>query len=128
MTKVLVDTNIIIDYLRAGLKPFADLVKLQKEKKIELCLSSMSILELFAGKSSKENSEKLLELSDFMIVIPLTTELAKLSGELKRDNKLSIAVSDLVIATSALSVNAKLATRNRRHFRGIPKLQFFPFR
>lgn len=124
MTRILVDTNIIIDYLRAGINTFADLLELQKQGKIELFLSSMSVLELFSGISSKKSSDMMLQLIDLLSVVPLNSELAQLAGEIKRDNNLSIAVADLVIAASALSIHAKLATRNRRHFKGIPKLRF----
>lgn len=124
MTRVLVDTNIIIDYLRAGIDTFTDLVELQKKGKIELFLSSMSILELYCGKSSKIHSDKIFQLVDLLTVIPLNSAVAKLAGEIQRDNNLTIAVSDLVIAASALSIHAKLATRNKRLFHGIPKLQF----
>jgi len=128
MTRVVIDTNVVIDYLRVGINSFAKLVELQKENKAELYLSSVSIVELFAGKSSLKDSKKLLQLTEFLSIIPLTTELAKFAGELKRDNHLSITVADLIIAASALTLDAKLATRNKRHFKGIPKLQFLSLR
>lgn len=124
MTRVLIDTNIIIDYLRAGVETLTELMALQLENKIELYLSSMSILELFSGTSSKIGSDSILSLIDALTIVPLSAELAKFAGEIRREHNLSIAVSDLVIAASALSVGARLATRNKRHFRGIPKLRF----
>ena len=126
MKKVVVDTDIIIDCLRIENGVLQKLFELQKEKKIELYLSSISILELFAGKSSQKTSSKLLRLIDLFRVIPLGQEMTQLGGELKRDHNLSIAIADLVIAATALSIRAQLATRNKRHYQAIPKLQFYP--
>ncbi|MBI3559782.1 type II toxin-antitoxin system VapC family toxin [Candidatus Gottesmanbacteria bacterium] len=126
MTKVVVDTNIIIDYLRIGNEVFQRLVAQQAEQTIELYLSSMSVLELFAGKSSRRDSTKLLQCIAPCTVLPMNQDVARFAGELKRDNNLSIAIADLVIAASALSINAQLATRNKRHYQGIPKLRFYP--
>ncbi len=125
MKKIVVDTDILIDHLRIGKDVLQKLMELQGENKIELYLSSMSILELFAGKSSQQSSAKLLQFIALFHVIPLNEEIAKLAGELKRDNKPSIAIADLVIATSALYLDAQLATRNKRHYQGIPKLRFY---
>ncbi len=126
MKKIVIDTNVLIDYLRTGKGLFLKLVELQKENKVELYLSSMSILELFVGKSSQKSSLKILQLIDIFIVIPLDRNLAKLAGEVKRDNNLSIAIADLVIAASAIYINGQIATRNTRHYQGIPKLRFYP--
>ena len=125
MTKIVVDTDILIDYLRTGKGLLPTLLKLQMQGKVEIYLSSMSVFELFAGKSSRETSLKLLELIAFFKIIPVTLEIAKLAGELKRDNNLSIAVADLIIGVCALYIRAKIATRNLQHFQGIPKLKFY---
>jgi len=100
MTKVFVDSDIIIDF------------------------SSVTVLELFAGKSSKKVAGKLRELIDGFVVIPINTELAFFAGELKRDNAMDITLADLLIGATCLFIGAKLATRNKRHFHGIPKLRF----
>ena len=126
MTKVVIDTNIIIDYLRTGNEVFQRLVSQQAEQTIELYLSSMSVLELFVGKSSKRDSTKLIQCIAPCTVLSMNQDVARFAGELKRDNNLSIAIADLVIAESALSINAQLATRNKRHYQGIPKLRLYP--
>lgn len=125
MTKIVVDTDILIDYIRIGKGSLPNLFDLQNRGKIELFLSSMSGLELFVGKSSRGDKAKLLELIALFKIIPVNLEIATLAGELKRDNNLSISIADLIIGASTLLIHAKLATRNKQHFQGIPKLQLY---
>ncbi|OGK25606.1 hypothetical protein A2954_01245 [Candidatus Roizmanbacteria bacterium RIFCSPLOWO2_01_FULL_37_12] len=126
MVRVLIDTDIIIDYLRTreGLLP--ELLELQVQKKLDIYISTVTIMELFSGKSSKEKEINLMELISVLKIVELKLELSKFTGELKRDYNLStMSFADLFIAACALFVNAKLATRNRKHFQGIPKLKFY---
>lgn len=125
MKSVIIDTDILIDYLRVGLGIFPTLIELQKQHKFELCLSSITVMELFAGKSSKEKQAYLEEFINQFNVIPFDKAIAKFCGEIRRDRKMSIQTSDLLIGTTALWLKAQLATRNQKHFTGIPGLKFF---
>lgn len=125
MIKILVDTDILIDYLRTGKGILLDLLELQAQDKVGLHISAITILEIFAGRSSKKLTSILQQLISGFKVIYVTAELAQFAGELKRDNNLSIALADLIIGATALSVKAKLATRNREHFQTIPRLKFY---
>lgn len=125
MIKILVDTDILIDYLRTGKGTLPDLLKLQAHKQVGLHMSAITILEIFAGRSSKKLTSMLHQLISGFKVMHLTSELARFTGELKRDNNLPTAFSDLIIGATALSIKAKLATRNRHHFQAIPKLKFY---
>lgn len=127
MTKVVVDSDIIIDFLRTGGGALPALFIGQRDGTIELFLSAVTILELFAGKSSKATEVNLGELLSGFTVVPLNGDLAKFAGVLKRDHRVSTAFADLVVAATAISIGAKLATRNKRHYQGIPKLHFYPF-
>ena len=126
MTKVLVDSDILIDFLRTGKGALPKLLKAQKDGKIELFISCVSVLELFAGKSSKAIKSELAELIDAFTVVPLARELGIFAGELKRDHNLTMVLADLVVGATAVFIGAKLATRNRRHYLRLPKLRFYP--
>ncbi|MBI3955659.1 PIN domain-containing protein [Candidatus Gottesmanbacteria bacterium] len=115
----------MIDFFRTGTGALPNLLDAQRDKKLELLLSTVTILELFAGKSSKTTIEFLKELIDGFTVLPLGRELAVLAGEIKRDVRISGSLGDLIVGASAVSVGAKLATRNTRHYQGIPKLRFY---
>ncbi|MBI2405414.1 PIN domain-containing protein [Candidatus Gottesmanbacteria bacterium] len=125
MTKVLVDSDIIIDFLRTGGGMLPKLFIGQRDGKVELFLSTITVLELFAGKSSKTTTEKIHELIAGFSIIPLGIDLAVFVGELKRDHRMDTAFADLIVGATSLSISARLATRNRRHYRGIPKLRFY---
>lgn len=126
MTKVLLDTNIIIDYLRGALGPLPQLVDLQEEGKGELYLSSLTIMEIYAGLSSTKMEKELQLLFDTCTVVPFDALVARFAGELKRDKKFrTVPVADYLIGSTALWLKAQLATRNKKHFQGIPGLKFF---
>ncbi|MEK7129696.1 MAG: PIN domain-containing protein [Patescibacteria group bacterium] len=126
MTKVVVDSDIIIDFLRTGSGLLPALFESQRDGKLELFLSAITILELFAGKSSKAAAGQLRELITGFTVVPLGNELAIFAGELKRDHRISTAFADLVVGAATIAIGAQLATRNKRHYQGIPKLRFYP--
>lgn len=126
MVKVFLDTDILVDYLRAKKGPIVDLVKLQERGKIELHLSSVSIMELFAGLSALRMQSELGMVLHSLTVISFDKNIARFAGELKRDKKFqTISLADYLIGTTALSMKAQLATRNKKHFQGIPGLKFF---
>lgn len=124
MTKVLVDTDIIIDFLRTGEGSLPKLMEGQRDGKFELYLSSVTVLELFAGKSSRKVTDKLKELIEGFVVVSVGNDLAARAGEIKRDYSVDVALADLVVGTTSLFVGARLATRNKRHYKGMPGLRF----
>lgn len=125
MEKVVVDSNIIIDYLRSSKGWLPDLLSLQAKGEIEIYISSMTVFELFAGSSSKKDETKILELVSGFKIISFDEKLAKFAGELTRDWKLSLPLADFIIASTAVFIEAQIITRNKDHFRDIPKLKFF---
>lgn len=126
MTKVLVDSDIIIDFLRTSGGSLPELFKAQRAGELDLFLSTVTVLEIFSGESSKTNLVNLNQLIEGFTVVPFNIDLAISAGEIKRDYKIVGLLGDLIIGVSALSINAKLATRNKRHYQGIPRLKFFP--
>jgi predicted nucleic acid-binding protein len=127
MTKIVFDTDILIDYLRINHELFPRLVHLQRAGQAELFLSSISVMELFSGLSSKK-SKNLKTILGICTVIPFDSELAQFAGELKRDRKFpSVPLADYIVGSTALWLKAQLATRNKKHFQGIPGLKFFKF-
>lgn len=127
MDKVLVDSDILIDYFRTSKGLLPDLISFQIGGKIEIYISSVTVFELFAGSSSKKDKVKIQELIEKLKVIVFDGKLAQFAGELTRDNKLSVPLADFIIASSALYIDALIATRNKEHFRPIPGIKFFDF-
>lgn len=126
MTRVVVDTSIVIDFTRAGVGQFFDLMEMAKSGEIEILIPTVVILELWAGKTMKlpKNQKEADELLSGIKRIDLTETIAKLAGELVRQNSF-IQPMDAIIAASALESGAYLATGNRRHFSRVKNLKLF---
>ncbi len=124
--KVVVDSSIIIDYLRGGKKwdEFID----GAERDTQLFLPTVVIFELFSGGSTK-NGRKLQEMITFIHEfqrIDLSESIAKVAGELFRDAKIKIQAADYIIAASALEIRGAVVTLNKKHFQQIPHLSLYP--
>lgn len=114
------DTDILIDYLR-GISD-ARRFLFDTAVGVEISISAVSVVELYAGKETK-NAEKRKVLEDFLSVfriIPVTFDIAKQAGVLRRDEQKPFA--DMIIAASAVAHGIHLITRNTRHFAAIKGL------
>lgn len=124
--KVIVDSSIIIDYLRGGKKwdKFLNYI----ERDTQLFLPTVVIFELFSGSSTR-NGRKLQEMIAFIHEfqrIDLNESIAKAAGELFRDVKMKIQAVDYIIAASALEIGGTVVTLNTKHFQKIPGIKTYP--
>ncbi len=116
MTHYLIDTDVLIDYLRATDKAIKFL---EKTIPTATCyLSSITVAELYAGiREGKERHlfEKFLQAFE---IVAVNTEIAKQGGLYRRDfgKEYGTGLADALIAASAHHVNAKLVTLNKKHF------------
>ena len=123
-TGIIVDTSILIEFLRAKDKPatvFWDLMG-----KHACCISSVTLFELAAGARSEHHKADIIKLKRWTEIISFGQQCAGKAAELyqllKPKNELP-EFRDLFIAATALARNLPLATSNRKHFRNIPDLQ-----
>lgn len=122
MSKVFIDTNILIDLL-ADRKPFSkfaiEIFVAAENKKVKLFASSHSIatghylLKKYVGE--KELREMLLDLLDYITVIPIDIDVLKRS--LKSKHKDFEDAIQIVAAQSIEKIDC-IATRNVKDFRG----------
>ena len=124
---VILDTNIIIDHLR---KRDGDSLLIQIADKFpsdSLCISVLTIQELYAGKSTlNPDKEKLLLMTISPLkVLPYNFEIAKMAGKIDRDTDKIRGFTDTAIAATAIHNNIELATLNKKDFQDIPDLQLF---
>jgi len=123
--KILVDTDVLIDYSKGLFKGLNDLKGLQDKGKAVLFLTPVVISEYFADTNLK-NATKLNEALDFISVfktIPITKRIGLKTGELMR-NQTSLGWKDAMIAATCLVEDCHLATRNYKHFGHIKGLKF----
>lgn len=71
-------------------------------------------------KSDEDVVVRMRKFLQWIAVIPLDSQMARVAGKLRRDHRLKLA--DSVIAATALFTGSTLVTRNVRDFRRIPSL------
>jgi predicted nucleic acid-binding protein len=128
-TKVICDTDVIIDYFDTR-QSRHNLTKRILEEKIGLdnmMLSAISRMELMAGATTKRELvalNKRLARFDTILIDPAITEL---SLSLLQTYKLShgLALPDSLIAASAIKMELPLFTYNIRDFKFIAKIKLY---
>lgn len=129
MNKYLLDTNVIIDFLKGEKQAFQTL---QSIKKDQLFISVITIAEYNYGALRTVKIQKTLDLfTDFseqanIIVVPIekpvAEKFAQIQAQLSRKGKLR-PVFDLLIASTCLVNDYILVTRNKKDFKGIEGLK-----
>ena len=121
--EILVDTSIIIDYLRKQKKEKALLWKLLNQ--YECIISTVTVFELYSGAKSSEHREAIDDILEFVDIIDFDSIQAKISSDifqkLKKENQL-IEFRDIFIASCAISQKLSLVTFNTDHFIRIEEL------
>lgn len=123
--KIVVDTSILIDFSRTGTGLFKDLIKGANKRELELYISSVTIVEFWAGKSmeNKIRATQAEKIFSRMIQISLDEKIAKTAGKLIRRG---VAIGfDSVIAATALEIGAQVVTSNVKHFSKIKNLKLW---
>jgi predicted nucleic acid-binding protein len=113
---VLVDTSVLIDYLR-GNDAAAEL--LERERVVApLHASEITRLEVLAGMRPSEQDTTRSLLST-LVWHPVDEQIAERAGELGRQwlpSHHHIDSADLAIAATTIGTGSRLLTRNVRHF------------
>ena len=112
--RILVDTDVMVDYLRG----YAAAVALIKKHADHIILSSITVAELYVGVRDGQEREILDNVVSLFRVVSVTTQIAQAGGLLKRDFGKShgVGLADAIIAVTAQSENAKVRTLNTKHY------------
>lgn len=128
MKKVVVDTNILIDYAHGYANWLNDLLG-SGERIAEFILPTIVIAEYFTSTALEDKHEIAVADETFALFTKqdLNEEIAKILGGILRHKSFppGANLADLIIASTAIYLDAQLATRNRLDFSGIPDLRFF---
>ena len=124
MTTFLLDSTVLIDYLRGHREVIAHVQKLARDgHHLGVCV--INVAEVFAGMLEHERSatERLLGWLDFLD-IPYETAQAggELQADLRRQGVGPAELPDALIGATALAYGATLLTRNVKDF-PLPGLQ-----
>lgn len=133
MQKLLIDTNIWIDWINQG--SYEDLLL---DKGVVKYLSAIVLMELYAGAYNQKNKKQVDQLvrpfQRTQRIISPTTEnyrdagwiMAKLKNRHGFQMKKAVGLShDILIALTARAIGATVLTANRDDFEMIQSLSFF---
>jgi predicted nucleic acid-binding protein len=109
---VVIDTDILIDFLRGKLEA-RDFLCALPDDAVPYC-SVIAIAEIYAGMRESER-ERTQELIDSLIALPVTKEIATLAGSFKREAG-NLELDDCLIAATAVTEAMELVTRNVKHY------------
>jgi tRNA(fMet)-specific endonuclease VapC len=124
MRKLLIDTSIIIDFLRRTDKEKSLLYQLSHD---DLCISIITHTELYSGKSVWEHNaakEELETLFSGLSIFPLIPDISQVAGRIKA-NYHNSSLFDCIIAATALYHRLELATLNSKDFEPFEGLTLF---
>ena len=119
---VMVDSDILIDVLRKQEKAKNFIESITKDSST-VHISVITEAELLSGSECNETGkrEKVEGLLALFHAVDVTQSLARKGAELRRQH--NIALHDAIIASTALSLEAALHTRNAADFKKIKELK-----
>ena len=112
--RLLLDTDVLIDYLRGNDNAIRFLENLQEQ----LCVSVITVAELYAGIRNKKEQRVIEKFLSAFDVLPIDKGIAIKGGLFRKEYGPShgVGLADALIASTAESRQARLATLNHRHF------------
>lgn len=112
--RLLIDTDVLIEYLRGRDKAVGYLEGLTSE----LSISVISVAELFAGLRGEEEERNLRQFLLAFTILPVTEGVARIGGLYRLEYRPShgTGLADALIAATAEELALCLVTFNRRHF------------
>jgi len=114
VSKVLLDTDILIDILRGREAVRTFLFNLTG--RAVPCCSVISVAELYAGMRPEEKHATDV-LLDALVIIPIVREIAEVAGRFKsRVKNRRLELADCLIAATAFVEGAALATGNTKDY------------
>ena len=120
MKQYLLDTCIIVDYLRKNKKAASLLSSLEKP-----LVSVITAGEIYQGCRNKKELNEVKKALRFFNIIPINEAISQLSLELLEKHTLSfgLLILDSFIAATAIKSNLTLITANIKHFKMIETLK-----
>jgi len=126
MENILIDTDIVIEYLRSRDKASTELVRLLRDHIVHI--SAISEFELFLGAKTERHLNDLEMVFNQMVAIPFDFGCGRIASDIwKQQEKAhqNIEIKDIFIASIAIHEGLWLRTFNEKHFRGIQKLKLW---
>lgn len=120
---ICIDTSLLIDYYRKKDKIKSKLVELSIQ--YSLCISVITKLEILVGVNPN-TIDFWNSVFARLIIMPISDHEVETASEIIIDlkkNNLLIDIRDILIASTAIAHNVKIATLNTKHFQRIKGLE-----
>jgi hypothetical protein len=116
MARQLLDSDILIDFLRGRTAAWSLMARLQATGEAPL-ISTVSVAEILAG-AQRDEEEAVQRLLSVLEKIPVSEGIARSAGGFLRAYQRShgVELGDALVAATALAVGATLITRNVKHY------------
>lgn len=114
ISPILLDTDVLIDYLRG--RP--DAVTYLESLTVPLLISAITVAELYSGVREGDERTALDNFISAFELVPVD-EIIAVQGGLHRRNygkSHNVGLADAIIAATAEAKNAVLVTLNKKHF------------
>ncbi|MCX8038564.1 MAG: type II toxin-antitoxin system VapC family toxin [Candidatus Sumerlaeia bacterium] len=114
MAALLVDTDVLVDYLRDHPKAVRYLERCEDH----LFVSAITVAELYAGVREGKEREKMTRFLRAFEILPVDASLAMQGGLFRRDfgRTHGVGLADALIAATAIQRGIPLVTLNQKHF------------
>ncbi len=111
---LLLDTDVLVDFLRGHKQAVAFVTK----NADRIMLSAIVVAELYSGVRGDAEEGALDDLISLFRVVEVSAETARAGGLIRRDYGTShgVGLADALLAATAASEGAQLATLNTRHY------------
>jgi tRNA(fMet)-specific endonuclease VapC len=126
VANILIDTDIVIEYLRSKDKSLTNLIKLITAH--DLLLSSISEFELYLGAKTIRHLNDLEMLFSEVEVTPFDFGCGRIAADIWKNiqsRHQHIEIKDIFIASIAINSDLWLHTFNTKHFQGIKGLKIW---
>lgn len=124
--RVVVDSTIFIEYLRATKKEKTKLIELVEE--VQLCTTSITVYELLMGAKTEQKKQDVFLLIEDLPILPFNYEASLKASEifhqLRTSNQL-IEFRDIFIGAISITNGLPVATINKKHFSRIEGLKLY---
>jgi predicted nucleic acid-binding protein len=110
---LLIDTDILIDYLRG----FQAAVHFLESLENDLIISTINVAEVYSGIRDHER-DLVKNFLDCFEIVPLDEAIALEGGLLRRNYGKShgVGLADAIVAATAIKMGCQLATLNLKHY------------
>jgi len=124
---LLIDTDVLIDYSR-GIEKTKGILK-NLESDYILAISVVTQLELMVGCENKTDLKSLQKFLSNFEIIHLSKSTSELAVDLFKKYRLShgVLIPDMLIASTALTLEIPLLSKNRKDFHFINKLELIEY-